>query len=404
MRVLIADKLPPAAISQLQAAGCDVYVDPSLKDEPLAAVIAEKRPEVLVVRSTKVPRKMMTGGSLGLIVRAGAGYNTIDVEAASEAGIFVANCPGKNSLAVAELALGLLISADRQIPSANADLRAGIWSKGRFSKARGLAGRCLGVVGGGRIGLALAERALALGMRVLVWNIPGEGAEERTAAIGAVFEGDLQRMLAQVDAVSLHLAENDHTRHLANRQFFGQLKEGAIFLNTSRAGLVDEEALRWALDERGLRAGLDVFQGEGTGSSGELDCELVRHPSVFATPHIGASTDQAQEAVADEAVRIILSYQASGDAPNVVNLAQQSPASHLLIVKHLNRVGVLSAVFDGLRAADINVEETENIIFAGAKTNVARIALSAAPEEALLASLGGGNDNILDLKVVPIVN
>ena len=150
--------------------------------------------------------------------------------------------------------------------------------------------------------------------------------------------------------------------------------------------------------------GLDVFEGEGTGSAGSLDCALVRHPSVFATPHIGASTDQAQEAVSDEAIRVILSYAATGDVPNVVNLARRSPASHLLIVKHLNRVGVLSAVFDGLRAAEINVEETENIIFVGAKTNVARIALGAAPSPKLLQQLGQDNDNILDLKVVPIQN
>lgn len=404
MHVLVADKLPPAALARLESAGLDLVVDPGLKDDLLAAAIAQHSPEVLIVRSTKVRADMLHGGSLGLIVRAGAGTNTIDIEAASEAGIFVANCPGKNGLAVAELALGLLISADRQIPAANADLRAGVWSKGRFSKARGLAGRCLGIVGGGRIGLALAERALAMGMRVIVWNIPGEGAEERALALGAEFEGDLNCLLGQVDAVSLHLAENVHTRGIAGRSFFERLGPNSIFLNTSRAGLVDEDALLWALDERGLRAGLDVFEGEGTGSAGSLDCALVRHPSVFATPHIGASTDQAQEAVADEAIRVILSYAATGDVPNVVNLARRSPASHLLIVKHLNRVGVLSAVFDGLRAAEINVEETENIIFVGAKTNVARIALGAAPSPKLLQQLGQDNDNILDLKVVPIQN
>jgi D-3-phosphoglycerate dehydrogenase len=404
MRVLIADKLPQDALARLESAGLDLVVDAALKEEALAAAIAAHSPEVLIVRSTAVRADMLGGGSLGLIVRAGAGTNTIDIEAASEAGIFVANCPGKNGLAVAELALGLLISADRQIPAANADLRAGIWSKGRFSKARGLAGRCLGIVGGGRIGLALAERALAMGMRVIVWNIPGEGAEERALAIGAEFEGELNSMLGQVDAVSLHLAENVHTRGIADRAFFERLGPDSIFLNTSRAGLVDEEALRWALDKRGLRAGLDVFEGEGTGASGTLDCELVRHPSVFATPHIGASTDQAQEAVADEAIRVILSYASTGDVPNVVNLARRSPASHLLIVKHLNRVGVLSAVFDGLRAAEINVLETENIIFASARTNIARLALGGAPSAELLRQLGQDNANILDLKVVPIEN
>ena len=128
----------------------------------------------------------------------------------------------------------------------------------------------------------------------------------------------------------------------------------------------------------------------------------MRHPAVFATPHIGASTDQAQEAVAHEAVRVVRSYKETGEVPNVVNLARRSPASHMLIVKHLNRVGVLSSVFDGLRASEINVEETENIIFEGATTNVARIAVGSEPPKGLLDELRAANEHILNLTVVPI--
>ncbi len=153
MQILIADKLPEAAVGSLRTAGFSVHLDPSLKGDTLLSAVVETGAEALVVRSTKVDSSMLEKGQLKLVVRAGAGVNTIDVAAATQLGVAVANCPGKNSLAVAELAIGLLIGLDRRIPDAVADLRAGRWNKAEFSKARGIAGRCLGVVGGGRIGL-----------------------------------------------------------------------------------------------------------------------------------------------------------------------------------------------------------------------------------------------------------
>ncbi|MEE2828061.1 MAG: NAD(P)-dependent oxidoreductase, partial [Myxococcota bacterium] len=320
MHVLIADKLPGGSFQNLADQGVELTVDPALKGETLLEALSTTAADALVVRSTRVTAEMLAASSLSLVVRAGAGFNTIDVDAASELGVFVANCPGKNSFAVAELVIGLLLSADRQIPNAVAELRDGRWNKAKYSKARGLAGRCLGVVGGGRIGLAVAERALALGMDVRVWNIPGEGVEERCRQIGASFVEDLHSLLEDVDAVTLHLAENDHTRGIAGREFFERLRPGAIFINTARSGLVDEQALQQALDERQIRAALDVFTGEAAGGTGEVSSELLKHPSVMATPHIGASTDQAQEAVAAEAARIVSSYLRNGVAPNVVNL------------------------------------------------------------------------------------
>ncbi len=401
MHVLIADKLPASAVSDLEATGLTVTFEPALKDDALLKHLAVSDAEVLIVRSTKVTAEMLRVGRLGLVVRAGAGVNTIDVEAASAAGIYVANCPGKNSLAVAELAIGMLVALDRRIPDAVAELRAGRWNKKEFSQARGLAGRTLGIVGAGRIGLAVAERAMGLGMKVLVWNRSAD-ARARVEAIGARFETNLRGMLGLCDAVSLHVAATAETKGLVGAGFLSAMKEGAYLVNTSRAELIDEGALLNAMADRGIRAGVDVFYGEVSGGTGEVESDLLQDPRVIATPHIGASTAQAQEAVAAEAVRVVLHYRATGEVPNVVNVSLRSPAKHLLVVRHLNRVGVLSHVFAALKDADINVEETENIVFKGANACIARIAIDAAPPGDVLASLTTDNPDILGTSLVPL--
>lgn len=402
MRVLVADKLPESALLSLRSAGLDVRFDPTLTGPALHAAVGEFEPEVLVVRSTKVSADVLAGGSLGLIVRAGAGVNTIDVQAASSAGIYVANCPGKNSLAVAELTLGLLVSLDRGIPDAVAELRAGRWCKGRFSKAAGLAGRRLGILGAGQIGRAVARRAVALEMDVCVWN-RSTGARAQVEALGATFwSGTLAELLPTCDAVSLHLPATAETRGLAGPEFFGALKPGAMFINTSRAALVDEAALTTALRDKGVRAAVDVFDGEGSGKDGPVDAALLAEPQVIATPHIGASTEQAQEAVADEAARVVLAYSAGGAVPNVVNVTDRAPASHLLVVRHLNRVGVLSHVFSVLKDAQINAEETENIVFDGGAACIARIAVDRAPDHTVLERIRSGCPDVLALNLAAL--
>src|SRR5882762_6355365 len=170
MHVLIADKFEQSGRDGLQAIGCEVSFQPDLKDEPLVAAIAEQQPDVLIVRSTKVTEAMLAAGPLKLIVRAGAGYNTIDVAAASRRGIYVSNCPGKNSIAVAELAFGLMLALDRRIADAVIALRAGKWNKSGFSKARGVFGRTLGLIGLGQIGREMASRAAAFGLDVVAWS------------------------------------------------------------------------------------------------------------------------------------------------------------------------------------------------------------------------------------------
>ena len=400
MRVLIADKLLPTTAAALRAEGCTVTEDPSLTGDALVHALADGA-QVLVVRSTKVPAAAFRNPQLGLIVRAGAGINTIDVEAANAAGVYVANCPGRNSLAVAELTIGLLIALDRRIPDAVADLRAGAWKKGEYSNASGLAGRTLGVLGAGGIGMAVAARARALGMRVLVWN-RGEHRRADVEAAGHRFVADPLELAAQCDAVSLHLALSEETRGIAGRAFFTALRREALFINTSRAGLVDEAALRDAVTDRGVRAALDVFDGEPGGKEGTVASATLELPGVIATPHIGASTMQAQEAVADEVSRIVTAYVQSGKVPNVTNLAARSPASHALIVRHMNRVGVLSHVFSALKGAHINVLETKNIVFEGGAACIARIAIDSAPADDVLAALRDGNPDVIDLNLVSI--
>ncbi len=170
MRVLIADKFEQSGRSGLVAIGCEVIFQPDVKDDSLLEAIRRERPDVLIVRGTKVTEPMLNSGPIALIVRAGAGYNTIDVAAASRRGIYVSNCPGQNSIAVAELAFGLILALDRRIPDNVAQLREGRWNKGEFSKARGIYGSTLGLIGVGKIGQAMIPRAKAFGMRVIGWS------------------------------------------------------------------------------------------------------------------------------------------------------------------------------------------------------------------------------------------
>ncbi len=396
MRVLIADKLPATAITDLENAGLEVSCQPGLKEASLAEALSSTPYQALVVRSTKVNAAMLANSKLGLVVRAGAGVNTIDVSAASEHGIFVANCPGRNSLAVAELAIGLLIGVDRRIPDATADLRAGRWRKAEYSKAGGLAGRTLVVVGAGRIGLEVARRARALEMKVLAWNVVPEPRAE-LESMGAELVVDLHQALKQADAVSLHLAAVPATRNFADQKFFAALKDGCYFINTSRAEVVDQQALQQAIEERGLRAGLDVFDGEISGGEGEVSDGLLALPGVIATPHIGASTQQAQEAVADEAVRLVLEFSRTGRVLGV-NEAQQQGPGHLLVVRHRNEVGVLALVFSALRDLGINVAETENLVFSGGSTCLARMTVDRIPDPEILTALSRDSEAILSIE------
>jgi D-3-phosphoglycerate dehydrogenase len=404
MLVLIADKFEQSGIDGLKAAGCDVLYEPDLKDDALAAAIRERGADVLVVRSTAVTAPMLEAGSLSLVVRAGAGYNTIDVAAASRRGIYVSNCPGRNAIAVAELAFALVLALDRRVPDNVADLRAGRWDKKEYSKARGLFGRTLGLLGYGSIGQEMARRAHAFGMPIVVWSRRFATGRERAAdqAIPLSAVATPEEAAEQADVLSIHLALNAETKGMVGAAILGRLKRGSYVINTARAEVMDYAALERAVRENAVRVGLDVFDGEPSAGTGDFRPPIAALPGVYGTHHIGASTDQAQEAIAAETVRIIASYKDTGKVPNVVNLATKTPATHMLVVRHRDRPGVLAHVFDRLRAAQINVQETENVIFDGAHAAVARINLDGAPPDALLREIQGGNADILDLHLVSI--
>lgn len=372
MTTLVADALPDDRVAALRELGCTVIYEPSLKGEALVGAIGDRRPDILVVRSTKVPAEAVHAwGGLNLIIRAGAGYNTIDVDAASARSVYVANCPGRNSIAVAELAMGLLLSLDRRIPDNVGDLRDRVWNKQEYSKAAGLFGRTLGVIGVGRIGREVAARGHAFGMRVVAWSrsLTPEGAAE----LGLEYAASPLEVAREADAVSVHLAATPQTQGLLSDEFFGVLKPGAYFINTARADVVDEEALARAVREKQIRVGLDVFSAEPTGKTGGVESALFDLPAVYGTHHIGASTEQAQNAVADEVVRIVATYMQSGTVLNCVNTARRTPARYIVSVHHRNRVGVLAAVLGVIKENGINVDAMENVLFEGGEGACANI-------------------------------
>jgi len=420
MKVLIADKFEQSGLDALQAIGLEVIYQPDLKEATLAEALSATGADVLVVRSTKVTDAILEASQLALVLRAGAGYDTIDVKGASRRGIYVSNCPGKNAVAVAELTFGLILSLDRRIPDNVAELRAGKWNKKEYSKSRGLHGRTLGILGFGSIGQEVAKRAQAFGMNLAIWSEIGVqiGRDGLPAdlpqlvrlrpASGDIVEATVTvyntpaEVAARCDILSVHLALNEKTRGLINADVLNQLKPGSFFVNTARGEVVDYKALEAAAKEKGLRVALDVYGKEPATPSGDFVDSLIELPGVYGTHHIGASTDQAQQAIAAETVRIIETYFRSGRVPNVVNLSRRTPATHVLVTRHQDRPGVLAHVFDRLREAGINVEETENIIFADAEAAVARIGVIGEPPADVVAAIKSGNPHVLDVHVVAV--
>lgn len=399
MTVLVADALPEDRVAALQERGLRVLYRPELKDGALLEAMQADKPDILIVRSTKVPADVIEAhGGLNLIIRAGAGYNTIDVDTASARSVYVANCPGKNSIAVAELAFGLLLSLDRRIPDNVAELRTHSWNKKEYSKAAGLFGRTLGIVGLGRIGREVAVRAKAFGMHVVAWSrsLTPETAEEL-----GIHRADSPLDVAErADAVTIHLAATEDTRGLVSTEFFSRMKDGAYFINTARADVVDEDALSRAVTEKGIRVAVDVFSEEPQGKAGEVHATLFELPGVvYGTHHIGASTEQAQNAVADEVVHIVESYLRSGHVLNCVNTARRTPARYIVSVHHKNRVGVLASVLGVIKEKGINVDAMENVLFEGGEGACANIQIEAELAADAMHEIEASSDDVLSVNM-----
>jgi D-3-phosphoglycerate dehydrogenase len=382
MKVLVADAFPEERLADLAALGAEVEhrADVKASDLPAAAAGAG----VLIVRSKQVTAEVFERApALSLVVRAGAGVNTIDVAAASRRGVYVANCPGGNAIAVAELAIGLLLALDRRIPDNVQALREGRWEKKRFAEARGLYGRALGVAGLGAIGLETARRAQALGMQVHAWSRSLDDA--RAKALGFARAPDLAALAARVDALSLHLPLKAETRGAISRAVLEAMRPGALLVNTARAEIVDQAALLELARAGRIRVATDVFPGEPEGGKAEFHSELAREPNVYGTHHIGASTDQAQDAIARETVRIVASFLRGGEVPNCVNVARKTTARARLVVRHEDKVGVLASVLGAIREAGINAQAIDNTVFEQAQAACCTIELDERPGDELLA-------------------
>lgn len=304
MNILIADKFEQSGIDGIKALGATVSYEPAAGAEGLAAAIAKSKPDLLIVRSSKVP---------AAVLQSAAGLKAI---------IRVANCPGMNSIAVAELAMGLLLACDRRIPDQTAEIKSGKWNKKEFStKARGLKGSTLGIIGLGAIGQAVAKRAQAFEMNVVGWD--KFMTAQQVQPLGIRFAGTdraaLLRMVGECNAITVHVALVPETKAMCNAEFFAAMKTGSIFINTSRGGIVDEAALRDAVKAKGLRVGLDVYGDQPGTPQADFATPTAALTGAAFTHHCGASTDQAQSAVGDETVRLVRVFKETGRLENCVN-------------------------------------------------------------------------------------
>ncbi|MXW41811.1 MAG: hydroxyacid dehydrogenase [Acidimicrobiia bacterium] len=394
MRILIADRLAESVVERLRAGGDMCEVNPTLNAASLPEHIDDF--DVLVVRSTKVTAATLNANnSLGMILRAGAGTNNIDTKRAGELGIFVCNVPGRNAIAVAELTIGLMFAIDRHIAPATAELRVGDWNKQTYSKARGLFGSTLGIIGMGAIGLHVAQRAKACGLRIIAVTNPARSQTTRTqmADIGVEEVANRDMLLGASDIVSVHVPAETDTNQMVDAKFLAAMKNDAVLINTSRGDLIDEDALLAALDSTDLRAGLDVFASEPSSGTGKFISKLAQHPKVTATHHIGASTEQAQAAIAEGTAEVIEAYR-RGDVLNCVNLEAIPKGTATLSIRHYNRVGVLASVLREMSSRGLNVANMQNRILAGSKAAVAVIEVTGSIDDELLGLLGA-LDNVI---------
>jgi D-3-phosphoglycerate dehydrogenase len=398
MRLLVADKMDLSALEELKILGIELLYRPELTKETLPGALDGIG--ILVVRSTEVTAASIAAArQLNLIVRAGAGVNTIDVPAASARGIYVANCPGKNAIAVAELTMGLILALDRRLVDATTDLRAGLWEKTKYAAGRGLFGRRIGVAGLGAIGREVLHRARAFGLDPHVWS--RSLTPNRAAKLDVGFARTLEELAARSDIFTIHLPLTAQTRGAINRRVLEALPDEAILVNTARSEVMDYAALDDLIPTKRLRVGLDVFAGEPEEGGARFDPSLLGRGVVYGTPHIGASTEQAQQAIAQETARIIRSFLTEEDVPNVVNICATSPARFAVVIRMLDKVGVLANTLSVIKRHGINVEEISNTVFEGAIATCTKLRVSGRPSEACLKEIQAF-DEVLHVDVVAL--
>ncbi len=394
IKILVADKFPDKYIQQMKDLDLEVIYNAKLGEKDL--VEAAKEVDILVVRSTIVNEEtILNSEKLNLIIRAGSGVNNINIAAANKKGIYVTNCPGMNAVAVAELAIGLMISIDRSIPDNVSDFNKGVWNKDKYSKGKGLKGKTLGLIGVGNIGKEVAKRALAFEMNVYGKDI------SRIEGVPIKDFSEMDQLVPLCDVISIHLPATPQTKGLFNKQMFEFMKDGAYLINTSRHEIVVEDDLFEAIKTKNIRYACDVFKGEPEGKAGEVSSKLQNNANIYVTHHIGASTEQAQDAVAEETINIIKHYAHSGVIDHWVNRAKITDAHFQLVVKHYDKPGVLAGVLDVIRSGNINIEEIENIIFEGGIAACCTMKLQSAISAELLKKIKE-NTNVISVSHVEI--
>jgi len=400
MRLLIADKMETQALDELRVLGVEIAYRPELTKETLPTALDGIG--ILVVRSTQVTAKAVEAGrQLNLIVRAGAGVNTIDVAAASARGIYVANCPGKNAIAVAELTMGMVLALDRRIADATSDLRAGKWEKTKYSTADGVYGKRMGIAGLGAIGREVLERARGFGLDAHAWS--RSLTPNKAAKMGVGYARSLEDLAGMSDIFTVHLPLTPQTRGVISRNVLSALPDGAILVNTARSEVMDYAALEELIPKKNLRVGLDVFPDEPDKGTAPFASSLLAKGLVYATPHVGASTEQAQRAIAIETARIIRAFLTEEDVPNVVNICATSPARYAVVLRMLDKVGVLANTLSVLKRHGINIEEISNTVFEGAIATCTKLRVGGRPSDACVKEIGAFAE-VLHVDVVPLPN
>jgi D-3-phosphoglycerate dehydrogenase len=381
-RILIADPLDPSGLVLLESSGVEIHQLTAEERPRLLELIADY--DALVVRSmTKVTAEVLAAGKkLKVVGRAGIGVDNVDVEAATEHGILVVNAPTANLMSATEHTFALLLSVVRNVPAADASMKAGIWDRKTFLGVE-LQGKTLGVIGFGRIGQRVAARARGFEMEVVAYDPFLDEQAARRLEVELLSVDDL---LARADVITLHTPLTEQTKNLLSKERIATMRPGAIVINCGRGGVVDEEALLAALESGHLGgAGLDVYSEEPP-----TDLRLVRHPKVVATPHIGAQTREAQERISQETAEMLLAALAGSLAVAAVNLPFRPTGSrvepYLALGERLGQMAgqLLEGAPQHLTVELWGVEEAY------------RVPISVAVLKGLLANFLGGSVNYVN--------
>jgi len=400
MRLLIADSIDTQPLEELRVLGVEVVSDPSLTKETLPHALAGAG--ILVVRQTEVTAEALDNArELNLIVRAGGGTGNIDVEAASARGIYVANCPGKNAVAVAELTMAMALALDRRLLEASTDMSAGRWERAKYGQEAGLLGRHIGIAGLGAVGREVLARARAFGMKPHVASRGFSAAKAQK--LDVAYAPGLERLAAVSDVLTVHMPLTAQTRGAISRLVLEALPHEAIVINTARAELFDLDALLELAPKKGLRVGMDVHRGEPRDPSAAFVNAFAKLPNAICTPHIGGSTRQAQRAIAEEVTTVVRSFLTEENVPNVVNVCAASPARYVIVLRQLDKVGALANTLSVLKRHGINIEEISNTVFDGAKATCTKLRVSGRPSDACLKEIGAFEET-LRVDVVPMPN